>query len=99
MHTWKLGQRVLKHADGLPCILAGDFNFQPTSPCYGLLTEGKLDPESDSFSPNAAKKSKRGEAYIGIAEPFSSALKCVAVRRGCCLVPTSFPHTRRAFLP
>lgn len=77
LHTWKLGQRVLKNANGRPCILAGDFNFQPSSGCYTLMTEGTLDPESDGFSPNSAKKNKQGKAYISLAEPFTSGLKCV----------------------
>merc|ERR1712125_138481 len=33
----------------LPYILAGDFNLLPDSPHYRLLTEGKLDPEDETY--------------------------------------------------
>jgi len=41
-HAALVAQHAQKFAGGLPCVLAGDFNFQPPSSCYQLVTEGSL---------------------------------------------------------
>lgn len=45
VHAALVAQHAQKFAAGLPCVLAGDFNFQPPSSCYQLVTQGSLPAE------------------------------------------------------
>ena len=52
IHAALCAQRTQLLARGAPCVLLGDFNFQPSDAAYRLITEGSLD-ESDAHYPVA----------------------------------------------
>ena len=61
-------QDIAASKNGLPYILAGDWNITPDSPTYKMLTTGTLTPDDPSFpSP------KHGTAWSVTAAPMRSA--------------------------
>lgn len=41
-------EEMRKFADGVPCILAGDFNTQPDMPLYQMIIDGQASAETMS---------------------------------------------------
>ncbi len=67
-------------AKGRPCVLAGDFNFQPDSDCYQLLTAGEITAADPGFSPVVAA-SRNGR--LALDQSFVSGVKCVWAASWC----------------
>lgn len=51
IHTSLLSRKMSLFADGLPSVLLGDFNFQPGSSPYRLLTHGSLARDDEELPP------------------------------------------------
>ena len=45
LHVAAAARQLQEYAGDLPCVLAGDFNFQPDSECYRLVTGGGMSEE------------------------------------------------------
>ena len=77
-HAALAAQQVRKFADGLPCVLAGDFNFMPGTAPYRLVTDGVLPPdephlppmpEQDSWQPTVPQPFESAYVASGAGEP------------------------------
>jgi len=73
IHSCMLLRRMNKAAKNSPFILAGDFNITPGSPCYELITTGKVkDKERKaSITPPPAYIGDSWE--LGVSRPLKSA--------------------------
>ncbi|CAM9786617.1 unnamed protein product [Chrysoparadoxa australica] len=49
IHNALLVQHMLRLAKGDPAVLAGDFNFEPGSACYRLVTTGELSLQDPDY--------------------------------------------------
>lgn len=69
MHTALAAQHATRFAEGHPHVLAGDFNIQPGSSPYRLLTQGSLPAEDPHQPPK-----RDGETWeSSLAQPYVSA--------------------------
>jgi 2',5'-phosphodiesterase len=55
IHAALAAQHALKFADGLPCVLAGDFNFGPESAAYQIIAEGSIAADHPHQPPLTSK--------------------------------------------
>lgn len=67
LHAALVAQHAQKFADGLPCVLAGDFNFQPPSSCYQLVTSGALP--ADHVHQKIVSESGATDGWSAVVEP------------------------------
>ena len=72
LHAALAAQHAHKFAAGLPCVLAGDFNFQPPSSCYQLVTQGSLPAEHVHSQLLAASGAAEGWQPV-VSPPMTSA--------------------------
>ena len=77
-HAALAAQHAKRFAAGLPHILAGDFNFQPPSSCYELMTTGSLPADhvhqpptakGDDWSPLVSPPMVSAYVAAGVSEP------------------------------
>jgi len=74
LHTLHLALRVIYHAAGRPCALLGDFNFQPDSDSYKLLTTGSLDPVDKG---NVTLIKKNDQSIMKLPQTMESGVKSI----------------------
>ncbi|KAL1496784.1 hypothetical protein AB1Y20_014372 [Prymnesium parvum] len=74
IHAALAAQRAAKFADGVPYILAGDFNFTPTSSPYKLITEGQLPAGHPQLPQMAAADAWRPEVRPPLRSAYLEAL-------------------------
>lgn len=72
IHCDMAAKAVQSYADGLPYILAGDWNIKPQDSMYQLLTSGDMDKEDPAYPP-----SRYGVEWTPSAKPMQSAYAVV----------------------
>ena len=73
-HAALAARHALALADGDPCILAGDFNFDPQSAPYMLLTRGELDDKHPHQPPARAADPWRPTMPMALQSAYVAAL-------------------------
>jgi len=66
MHAAAIVEELHRIAEGKPCILTGDFNFDPSTPPYRMITTGRLsraDPTCPRYFPDGVDLPPMRSAY------------------------------------